>query len=112
MAEAVSIRSVGIEPEVDPGTTEYSAATGGSGRCALTSALLNYTLRRIQNAKLSLEPYPHLYVNHVFEPSFYKECILVRGAKGCIVQDSGFYACLVWRRMRPAGMVEMRVEIW
>ena len=38
--------------------------------------LLNYTVNRINGAKLVLDPYPHLYLTEIFEPRFYTNCIL------------------------------------
>eukprot|EP00976_Prorocentrum_cordatum_P091988 1188745-Prorocentrum_minimum.AAC.2 len=47
------------------------------GKCALTQALLDYTINRIRTAELHLDPYPHLYLTKIFEPSFYQNCLLV-----------------------------------
>jgi hypothetical protein len=41
-------------------------------------ALLNYTVNRINEAKLVLTPYPHVYITDIFDPRFYRDCILVR----------------------------------
>jgi hypothetical protein len=42
----------------------------------VTVELLNYTVNRINGAKLVLDPYPHLYLTEIFEPRFYTNCIL------------------------------------
>ena len=50
------------------------AHAAGSG-CRITDEEVEYTLRRLANATVSLEPYPHMYVEQVFEPRLY-ECML------------------------------------
>jgi len=48
------------------------------GKCALTQSLLDYTIERIRNAQLHLDPFPHLYLTKIFEPTFYQNCLLAR----------------------------------
>lgn len=44
----------------------------------MNAALLSYTVNRINEAKLVMTPYPHVYITDIFEPNFYRDCILVR----------------------------------
>ncbi|KAK3260133.1 hypothetical protein CYMTET_30894 [Cymbomonas tetramitiformis] len=52
------------------------SATGGKSDCTITKELLAYTVNRIQSTKLSMDPYPHIYISGIFEPQFYNDCIL------------------------------------
>eukprot|EP00854_Cymbomonas_tetramitiformis_P010484 gene10484-12397_t len=39
---------------------------------AITSAHLRYTLERIRNTPVQMYPYPHMIIDSIFEPSFYR----------------------------------------
>jgi len=66
------------QPEVELTRNMDSESVKKFGKCALTQKLLDYTIQRIRNAELHLDPYPHLYLTRVFEPSFYQNCLLAR----------------------------------
>lgn len=40
--------------------------------CPITTDIVDYTRKRISGAKVSMDPYPHIYIEDVFEPEFYK----------------------------------------
>lgn len=44
--------------------------------CRVTDEVKKYTLRKIQNAKLELSPYPHVFLDKVFPPEWYHACLM------------------------------------
>mmetsp|Transcript_10109 Transcript_10109/g.21074 ORF Transcript_10109/g.21074 Transcript_10109/m.21074 type:complete len:295 (-) Transcript_10109:427-1311(-) len=51
--------------------------------CTLDSGLYNYTLNKVQTAKIALKPFPHVYIKDIFKPSFYP-CILNKLPDGTV----------------------------
>jgi hypothetical protein len=54
---------------------QRAEAHAAGSSCRITDEQVEYTLRRLANATVSLDPYPHMYVQQVFEPQLY-ECML------------------------------------
>lgn len=72
---APQARAAGVEDlDLPAGWADHGA--GDVDKCAITDALVEYTAARISGAKLVKKPYPHVSIDAVFEPKFYKECIL------------------------------------
>ena len=51
--------------------------------CELNSELYNYTLNKVRTAKISLKPFPHVYIKDIFKPSFYP-CLLNKLPDGTV----------------------------
>lgn len=50
--------------------------TNASVSCIITDSIIKYTYDRISNATVRKYPYEYTIVENVFQPSFYKECVI------------------------------------